>query len=175
MIDLTVKIIIAILSSNALFTFVTVLIQRKDKKNDKIKEIEEDVKRKFQERDEYNKERDKKHDDDVEELRRAVIALTEDSIGKHELEKYMASSLMALSHDKLVNLGKSYQRRGAITLAEKNNIKLIYNPYHNLGGNSDGEGWFDYCMHLPVITEEEAIEMDNKNRQEQLRQLHVEN
>jgi hypothetical protein len=26
-------------------------------------------------------------------------------------------------------------------------------------------------MHLPVVTEEEAIEMDNKNRQEQLRQL----
>jgi hypothetical protein len=26
-------------------------------------------------------------------------------------------------------------------------------------------------MHLPVVTEEEAIEMDNKNRLEQLRQL----
>ena len=81
---------------------------------------------------------------------------------------------MALSHDKLVHLGKAYQRRGAITLAELNNLKLIYNPYHDgLGGNSDGEGYFEYCKHLPIVTEEEAVEMDNKNRQEQFRQLNI--
>jgi hypothetical protein len=72
----------------------------------------------------------------------------------------------------LVTLGKIYQRRGAITLAEQNNLKLIYTPYHNgLGGNSDGEGYYEYCMHLPVVTEEEAIAMDNANKIEQFRLL----
>ena len=46
-------------------------------------------------------------------------------------------------------------------------------PYHDgLGGNSDGEGYYTYCMNLPVVTDEEAMEMDRKNKEEILRQMY---
>ena len=161
-----------ILGSNTLFAFIQFLIQRKDNKNDKIKEIKENIDKKFKERDEKNKEIKDYYEKSIEELRAAMIALADDAEDRKKLEGCMAKSLMALSHDKLVRLGKFYQKRGAITLAEKNNIKLIFEPYHNgLGGNSDGEGYYDFCMHLPVVTEEEAMEMDCKNKSEVLRQL----
>lgn len=161
-----------VLGSGALFTFIQFLIQRKDNKNDRIKEIEEKVDNKFKERDEKNKETKEYYEKSIEELRATMIKQADDAEDRKKLENCMAQSLMALSHDKLVRLGKFYQKRGAITLAEKNNIKLIFEPYHNgLGGNSDGEGYYDFCMHLPVVTEEEAMEMDCKNKSEVLRQL----
>lgn len=171
--DIT-KIILAIIGSNALFTFLTFLIQRKDKKDDKFTAMEKQLKDGLDDRENTGKARYEEHKEAIQDLREIVMQLAEDAQERAVLEKCVASSLMALSHDKLVYLGKIYQRRGAITLAEKNNLRLIYEPYHNgLGGNSDGEGYFDYCTHLPVVTEEEALEMDNKNRQEQLRQLHI--
>ena len=170
--DMNTDIIITIITSNAVLAFITFLIQRKDKKNDKFKELEDKINNGLEEREKTGKERYKEHQEAIQELREVVIKLSEDAEERKHLAQCMASSLMALSHDKLVYLGKTYQRRGAITLAEKNNLRLIFEPYHNgLGGNSDGEGYFDYCMHLPVVTEEEALEMDRKNKQEQLRQL----
>lgn len=166
------SIVIAIIGSNALFTFITFLIKRKDDKDDKFKEIETKLEDGLEEREAKGKERYEEHQGAIRELRDALLLLTEDAHERRELDKFIASSLMALSHDKLVMLGKQYQKRGAITLAEKNNLKLIFEPYHNgLGGNSDGEGYYDYCMHLPVVTEEEAMDMDSNNKQEQLRQL----
>lgn len=170
--DMNTDIIITIITSNAVLAFITFLIQRKDKKNDKFKELENKIDSGLEKREETGKERYEEHQEAIKELREVVIKLSEDAEERKHLAQCMASSLMALSHDKLVYLGKTYQRRGAITLAEKNNLRLIFEPYHNgLGGNSDGEGYFDYCMHLPVVTEEEALEMDRKNKQEQLRQL----
>lgn len=101
----------------------------------------------------------------IEELRTAVLKLTEDSNERAKFEKYVGESLMALTHDKLVHLGKAYQKRGAITVAEQSNLTLLYRPYHDgLGGNHDGETWYNYCMNeLPIVTEEKALEMDKKN------------
>ena len=172
--DNLLQIILAVIGSNALFAFITFLIKRKDDKDDRFKELDNKIENGLEEREEVSKERYEEHQEAIKELREVVIKLSEDAEERKHLTQCMASSLMALSHDKLVHLGKTYQRRGAITLAELNNLKLIYTPYHDgLGGNSDGEGYFEYCKHLPIVTEEEAIEMDNKNRQEQFRQLHI--
>jgi hypothetical protein len=171
-VDNLLQIIVTVIGSNALFAFITFLIKRKDDKDDRFKQIEQKLDDGLEERENTGKERYEEHREAIEELRQAILALTEDARERSQLEKCMASSLMALSHDKLVTLGKIYQRRGAITLAEQNNLKLIYTPYHNgLGGNSDGEGYYEYCMHLPVVTEEEAIAMDNANKIEQFRLL----
>ena len=100
----------------------------------------------------------------IDELRKAVLALTKDAKDRSKYEKAMGESLMALTHDKLVHLGHSYQRRGGITLSEQTNLTMLYIPYHDgLGGNHDGERWYKFCMHeLPVITEEKAMELDSK-------------
>lgn len=143
-----------------------------DKNSKLIEELTRDVKLGLEQREQKGLERYQEHKEAISELREALIALTKDAEDRKTLESYMASSLLAITHDKLVYLGKTYQKRGAITLAEKNNMKMLYTPYHDgLGGNSDGEGYYTYCMHLPVVTDEEAAEMDKKNKEELIRQL----
>lgn len=143
-----------------------------DKNSKLIEELTRDVKLGLEQREQKGLERYQEHKEAISELREAIIALTKDAEDRRTLESYMASSLLAITHDKLVYLGKTYQKRGAITLAEKNNMKLLYTPYHDgLGGNSDGEGYYTYCMHLPVVTDEEAAEMDKKSKEELIRQL----
>lgn len=166
------QILLTILGSGALFSFLQFLLTRYDKKHDKVSELEKKVDEGLEERENTGKQRYEEHKEAIEELRKAILALTKDTEDRRSLESYMASSLLAITHDKLIYLGKTYQKRGAITLAEKNNMKLLYTPYHDgLGGNSDGEGYYTYCMHLPVVTDEEAAEMDKKNKEELIRQL----
>lgn len=143
-----------------------------DKNKQLIEEIGESLKQGLNDRERTGKERYEEHKEYIKELREAILVLTEDAQERKKLEKYMANSLLAITHDKLIYLGKTYQRRGAITLAEQNNLKLLYTPYHDgLGGNSDGEGYYNYCMHLPIVTDEEAQELDRKNKEELLRQI----
>lgn len=128
-----------------------------------IKTLTEEVREGLEAREEKSLERYEEHNAAIGELREALITLTDNTSEITQMGKYMGQSLMALTHDKLIHLGKQYQKRGAITLAEKNNLKLLYTPYHDgLGGNSDGEGYYTYCMNLPVVTDEEALEMDKK-------------
>ena len=99
----------------------------------------------------------------IGELQKALLELTKDASERAKYEKAMGASLMALTHDKLVHLGRTYQRRGGITLAEQTNLTMLFKPYHEgLGGNHDGERWYDFCMkELPVITEQRAMELDS--------------
>ena len=131
-----------------------------------IKDLSEEVKKGLEERETKGAERYEEHKEAINELRQTMISLAKNTDEVAKLGQYMGQSLMALTHDKLIFLGKQYQKRGAITLAEQNNLKLLYKPYHDgLGGNSDGEGYFTYCMNLPVVTDEEAMEMDKKNKE----------
>lgn len=128
-----------------------------------IKNLADKVREGLEAREEKGLERYEENKEAIGELREALITLTDNTAEITQMGKYMGQSLMALTHDKLIFLGKQYQKRGAITLAEKNNLKLLYTPYHDgLGGNSDGEGYYTYCMNLPVVTDEEALEMDKK-------------
>lgn len=139
-----------------------------------IADLAKEVREGLADREAKGAERYQEHKESIEELRKAMIALAENTEETKKLGKHMSESLMALSHDKLIYLGKTYQRRGAITLAEQNNLKLLYTPYHDgLGGNSDGEGYYNYCMNLPVVTDEEAALLDQKNKEEVLRQLNA--
>lgn len=153
--------IITVCVSSGLIQF---LIQRKDQKNDKIKKLEAKLDKGLEEREETGKSRYLEHRESIQELQKAILQLSQDSKSRAELERAMADSLMAITHDKLVYLGKKYQERGCITLAEKNNLKLLYKPYHDgLGGNSDGETYYNYCMNeLPVVIEEVASAKDQE-------------
>lgn len=138
-----------------------------------IADLAQEVREGLADREAKGAERYREHQESIEELRKAMITMAENTEETRKIGGYLGESLMALTHDKLIYLGKCYQRRGAITLAEKNNLKLLYTPYHDgLGGNSDGEGYYTYCMNLPVVTDEEAMEMDKKNREEILRQMY---
>lgn len=98
----------------------------------------------------------------IEELRDIVSKLADDAKERHVFNEAVGESLMALTHDKIIHLGRRYQKRGGITLSEQSNLKMLYEPYHKLGGNHDGDTWYNFCMEdLPVLTEEEAIKRDN--------------
>ena len=128
-----------------------------------IANLAQEMREGLEAREEKGAERYLEHKEAIQELREAMIALAKNTEETKRIGQYLGQSLMALTHDKLIFLGKQYQKRGAITLAEKNNLKLLYTPYHDgLGGNSDGEGYYTYCMNLPVVTDEEALEMDKK-------------
>lgn len=143
-----------------------------DRNAQQIEDLRREVHEGLAERERKGLERYEEHRESIEELRKAMIKLSESTEETRKLGTYMGQSLLGLTHDKLVYLGKTYQKRGAITLSEKNNLTLLFTPYHDgLGGNSDGEGYYTYCMNLPVVTDEEAAEMDKKNRDAALKQL----
>jgi len=68
--------------------------------------------------------------------------------------------LLGLGHDKIIYLTDKFVRRGGITLKEKRNLKFLCEPYFALGGNGDAKIGNEACDRLPVISDEEADEMD---------------
>ena len=75
--------------------------------------------------------------------------------------------LIGLGHDRLIYLTDKYVRRGAITLKEKRNLKFLYDPYNDMGGNGDCKIGYDACQGLPVVSEEVAEEMDIELRRKE--------
>lgn len=163
----TVQIIAAIIGSGTLYSFLQFLINRHDKKDTRIDDLQEELREGLQECEETGRQRYEEHREAIKELNKAILTLSKDAKDRKEFENYMGKSLMAITHDKLVTLGKHYQERGVITLSEKNNLKLLYEPYHKLGGNSDGETYYNYCMDLPVVTDTVAQEKDLAIRKQQ--------
>ena len=183
----TTQIIIAVIGSGALFSFIQFLIQRKDNKNDKIDKLYKDLTEKidhqnkiFQERDNAlqkeikeglderertGKERFSYHQEAIQKLNEAIFQLTKNDTEQSQYLKYIGEELMGLAHDKLVSLTDYYQARGAITLKERATLEAIYEPYHKgLGGNGDGKAGYEYAMQLPVVSNSEAKELDDKIR-----------
>lgn len=81
-----------------------------------------------------------------------------------------AQSLMirGLCHDKILNRASRYVTRGGITLREKTNLRSIYEPYHDAGGNGDCEEGWNACEELPIITEQRAKELDAEIKRKEL-------
>lgn len=181
----TMQIIIAVIGSGAIFSFIQFLIQRRDNKSSKIdelcKKIDEDIKaqseeskqrysilqRKIKEgldeRENTGKERFLQHQEAIQKLNEVIFQLTKNDTEQNQRLKYIGDELMGLAHDKLVNLTDHYQTRGAITLKERATLEAIYKPYHEgLGGNGDGEQGYKYAIQLPVVTDSKAAEMDKE-------------
>ena len=181
----TTQIIIAVIGSGAIFSFIQFLIQRRDNKANKIdqlcKKIDEDMKAQSEEskqryrilqkelkdgldeRENTGKERFLQHQEAIQKLNEAIFQLTKNDTEQNQRLKYIGDELMGLAHDKLVYLTDHYQARGAITLKERATLEAIYKPYHEgLGGNGDGEQGYKYAIQLPVVTDSKAIEIDKK-------------
>lgn len=75
--------------------------------------------------------------------------------------------LLGLGHDRILHLTDKFVRRGAITLKEKRNLKFLCDPYFDLGGNGDCEIGYEACTKLPVVSDEEAEEMDTKHKRKE--------
>lgn len=183
--DPILQITIAIIGSGALFSFIQFLIQRRDKKSEKIdtlcKKIDEGLKNQAKTTEKsYNVLKDEikeglqvqqnwgfkhyeEHKESIDKLEEAILQLTSNDTQMQTYMKYVGDEIMGLAHNKLVELTDKYQLRGAITLKEKATLEAIYKPYHEgLGGNGDGEQGYQYAMNLPVVTDTQALEMDKE-------------
>lgn len=87
-----------------------------------------------------------------------------DRMREEERLKDSATSrmLLGLGHDKLIYLTDKYVKRGSISLKEKRNLQFLYEPYKELGGNSDCTIGYDACDKLPVVSDDEAFSLDIK-------------
>ena len=179
------EIIFAIIGSNAIFSFIQFLIQRKDNKSDKLKEIHEDIKKRIETQSNIFKERDAAlqkeiqeglnereatgrkrfecHQEAIQKLNEAIIQLTKNDTEQTEYMKTIGESLIGLSHDKIISLSDKIMERGCITLKEKATLKSIYDPYRKLGGNSDCVVAFNCIEELPIVSEENAKRVDLEN------------
>lgn len=195
--DPIIQIIITVIGSGAIFSFLQFLITRHDNKADKVEElykkidegltkqesITDEIQKSLQlelkeglaERELTGKQRYEEHQQAIKKLNEIISQLTKNDTEQSQYIKYIGDELMGLAHDKLVYLTDRFQARGAITLKEKATLEAIYKPYHEgLGGNGDGKTGYEYAMQLPVVTDAKAAEMDRKlkfnkyNREEQI-------
>jgi len=92
-----------------------------------------------------------------------------DRIKEKEAENNSAQSrmLLGLGHDKILYLTDRYVKRGSITLKEKRNLEFLAEPYFDLGGNGDCKIGYDACQKLPVISEDDADEIDMRHRRKE--------
>lgn len=150
--ELLVTFLGMLLGSGLIQFFIT----RKDNKKEELKQIQKELKQEME-------EKEKEYKEEIEKLNEIIIQLTENDAQQSKYIKYVGDEIMGLAHDKLVCLTDRYQDRGAITLKEIATLKAIYKPYHEgLGGNGDGQAGYEYCIKLPVVSEEKAKEMDMK-------------
>ena len=194
-----VQIMLAVVGSSALFSFVQFLITRRDNKkkeaktdkiddlkkelmtaleknnsdySDRYDELKESLVDGLNDREERGKARYEEHQQSIKKLNEAILQLTSNDTEMKKYMKHIGDEIMGLAHDKLIYLSDRFQERGAITLKEKSNLVSIYTPYHDgLGVNGDGKAGYEYCMKLPVITEEEARQLDAEIRYRRLRDV----
>lgn len=179
------QIIITVLGSGALFSFLQFLIQRKDNKDErKIQEQFESIEKKIDEGlaagektslERYNehhetiKEMMCIHKDDFNSLLKTFNELKENGKRLEEKMEKIAtnqentcSALVGVVHDKIVHMTDKITERGAITLKERATLDSIYQPYRIMGGNSHAKAGYEHCIDLPVISDEESKRMDDE-------------
>lgn len=138
-------------------------ITRKDNKEQKFEQIQKEFQEDLDKREAKGKERFLAHKTEIDKLNQTILELSKNDSEQSQYLRYIGNEIMGLAHDRLVRLTDRYQIRGAITLKEKATLDAIYQPYHEgLGGNGDGQAGYEYCMTLPIITEEKARELDRK-------------
>lgn len=182
----TIQIIIAIIGSSALFTFIQFLITRHDNKSDKIDQLCDKIEQGLETQEKISKERyislqteiqsgldDREntgkaryleHKEAIQKLNEAIFQLTKNDTEQSQYMKTIGESLIGLSHDKIIYLTDKYMERGSITLKEKATIKSIYEPYQKLGGNGDCQVAWSAICELPIISEEKAKELDKEKK-----------
>lgn len=96
-----------------------------------------------------------------------VIFLLQRRDKKKEKESAQSRMIIALGHDRIVNLTDKYVRRGGITLKEKKNLKYLGDPYFDGGGNGDAKIGYDASMELPVVSDDAAAVMDKEIRRKE--------
>jgi hypothetical protein len=179
------QIIITVLGSGAIFSFLQFLIQRKDTQaehtvDDKFKTIETKIDKGLDAREKTGAERFEKHEKNIREMMevhqedfKKLIQAFEDlkesdkriesTINQMaEKQSTIMDALNGLAHDKIVYMTDKISERGVITLKERATLDSIYIPYKAMGGNSHAKAGYEHVIELEVVSDEKAKELDDK-------------
>lgn len=180
----TLQILITIIGSGALFSFLQFLITRHDNRSDRMDDIikqmqdcsstqderskermaalQAEIKEGLNDRETTGKARYLEHKEAIQKLNEAIFQLTKNDTEQSIYIKNIGDSLIGLSHDKIISFSDKILERGSITLKEKSTLQSLYDPYRKLGGNGDCEVAFKAISELPIVTEEKAKEIDKE-------------
>lgn len=179
------QILITVLGSGALFSFLQFLIQRKDNRDERhieeqFKTVREEIREDLEEREKTGKERYDEHHETIKEIMRdhkedfnKLVARFDDLKEndrrlEEKIEKIATNqqnacdALIGIAHDKIVYMTDKITERGYITLKEQATLDSIYGPYRTMGGNSHAKAGYEHCRDLDVISDEEAKKMDEE-------------
>ena len=178
------QIIITVLGSGALFSFLQFLIQRKDTKEDKkiderFEKLEKEMHEGLEAREKTGSERFETHEKNIKDMMELhskdlqQLLETFDGLKEHDEriektinqiadnQKNVCDALTGLAHDKIVYMTDHITERGYITLKERATLDSIYHPYKAMGGNSHAKAGYEHVIELDVISDEKAKEMDD--------------
>lgn len=182
--DQSLQIVLTILGSGALFSFIQFLIQRKDTKEDKnidkkFEEVNKRIDDGLEERDKTGLKRyeeERQSIEDIVELHKKDLQSLLDALGElkksderiektinsiSENQKNVCDALIGMAHDKIIYMTDKITERGYITLKERATLDSIYQPYRAMGGNSHAKAGYEHVIELDVISDEKAKEMDD--------------
>lgn len=182
--DQSLQIVLTILGSGALFSFIQFLIQRKDTKEDKnidkkFEEVNKRIDNGLEERDKTGLKRyeeERQSIEDIVELHKKDLQSLLDALGElkknderiektinsiSDNQKNVCDALIGMAHDKIIYMTDKITERGYITLKERATLDSIYQPYRAMGGNSHAKAGYEHVIELDVISDEKAKEMDD--------------
>lgn len=182
--DQSLQIVLTILGSGALFSFIQFLIQRKDTKEDKnidkkFEEVNKRIDDGLEERDKTGLKRyeeERQSIEDIVELHKKDLQSLLDALGElkknderiektinsiSDNQKNVCDALIGMAHDKIIYMTDKITERGYITLKERATLDSIYQPYRAMGGNSHAKAGYEHVIELDVISDEKAKEMDD--------------
>lgn len=171
----TLQIVLALFGGGAVTTLITFFVNRKDKKDDKLRELEEKISKGLDERELTGKNRylehkeailDLKtsHEEDYKNLFQALEQLTSNVQANQQTIEIIGEGLMGMIHNTILYTTEPLIKRNGVTYEEIATIEGLYGPYKKLGGNGDCERRFEDIKKLPRISKEEAKRRDEKNK-----------
>ena len=154
------QILLTIVGSSALFGFVQFLITRKDNRDDKLKALEEKLKKRLEEREFTGKNRYLEHKEAILNLSAGIDKIVASVETNQNTIEVMASGMVGMMHNTILYTSQPILDRGAVTYEELETLNSLYKPYAALGGNGACKRRMEDVNKLPTISEKEAENRD---------------
>lgn len=68
----------------------------------------------------------------------------------------LRAGVIALLHDRIYTLCQEYLKQGEITTDDLDNLGMLYESYHSIGGNGTGTQLYKRCCNLKIRSDTNA-------------------
>ena len=89
-------------------------------------------------------------------VKKELTSYTAKQKEESEEQALLKSALVALLHDRLYFACQEYIKAGEITVDDLDNLGMMYEIYHALGGNGTGTNLYKRCCNLKIRSDTNA-------------------